>query len=1041
LARRKELQYLLIGMVLFGLAFGLLAGAGNLPLPVQAAQKTDPSGTGTPRTEVVVVRLYFRDAAERDRLATEWGAAEYSTKDGYLTIWTDRASYNQMLAEGLHAEIDQEQTQQANNPNLFGQDSPDTFYGGYKTVEEMQTFLNQQVAAHPTLAQVVDFGDSWCKTHAGACTAPAPTWNGYDLLALHITNQAIAGPKPVFWFDTAIHSREIATPEMAMRYISWLLDNYDTNADAHWLVDWHDIWIVPMLNPDGHHMVEAGGNNPYLQRKNGDRDDGCTSWPPGGGQLGTDINRNFPFLWACCGGSSGSACNETYRGPSAGSEDETQAVTNQIRLLIPDQRGPNITDAAPLTTTGVYQSMHSNAALNLFPWGFQVAPHAPNDADLRNIAAHMAAINAGGNGYDYGQPPEVLYAVDGDTADWGYGELGIASYTTEVGGSSFFPAYSTLAAMFTLNQGAFIYQSKIARTPYLTTRGPDANTVAASPPSVPQGTPSNLTATINYAWTGNTYAQTVAAAEYYIDTPPWAGGTAIPMTGSFTGQTVAVQATVDTTALSAGRHILFVRGRGVNSYSGNLSWGPISAVFLDVIVQGTPTPTVTGTPPTTTSTVTPPVATATGTPTTGASATPTATVCSGQQVIQGSVDGSDPGHADYLDVQADPDPSVCGTVQTCPGVGSDPGPYHYELHTFTNNSGSSTCITVDVDGSGCASIGISVAAYLTSFDPNNLCTNYLGDSGGTPIDGTGSFSFDVPAGATFVLDVEEWQPDIGCASYTLTVSGLTCGTTPTVTPPAATNTPTVGTTATSTAPPATSTTTATAQPTSCPIQFIDAPPGSTFYDYIRCLACRGIVGGYPCGGPGEPCPGQYYRPNNNVTRGQVSKIVSESAGFADAIPSTQQTFEDVPPSGTFWLWVERLSSRGIIGGYACGGPFEPCVTPNNRPYFRPNNDVTRGQLSKIVAGAAGWTETPTTQTFEDVPVGSTFYVYIERIASRGIVTGYPCGGPFEPCVTPGNRPYFRPNNQATRGQMAKIAAAAFFPGCSTPAMSPPRRSR
>jgi hypothetical protein len=193
------------------------------------------------------------------------------------------------------------------------------------------------------------------------------------------------------------------------------------------------------------------------------------------------------------------------------------------------------------------------------------------------------------------------------------------------------------------------------------------------------------------------------------------------------------------------------------------------------------------------------------------------------------------------------------------------------------------------------------------------------------------------------------------------------------------------------------------------------------------------VGGYPCGGPGELCPGVYFRPNNQVTRGQVSKIVSESAGFMDAIPSTQWTFQDVPPSGTFWLWVERLSGRGIIGGYPCGGPFEPCVAPTNRPYFRPNNDVTRGQLSKIVSGAAGWTETPTGQTFEDVAPGSTFYIYVERVASRGIVNGYPCGGAGEPCVAPGNRPYFRPFNNATRGQMAKIAASAFFPGCSTPA--------
>ncbi len=273
--------------------------------------------------------------------------------------------------------------------------------------------------------------------------------------------------------------------------------------------------------------------------------------------------------------------------------------------------------------------------------------------------------------------------------------------------------------------------------------------------------------------------------------------------------------------------------------------------------------------------------------------------------------------------------------------------------------------------------------------------------------------------------------------------------TPTRTPtPLLTNTPGVGTSTppptitpggpTSTPPPTvtpggpTSTATVAVTPTSCPVQFVDVPASNTFYTYVRCLACRGIVGGYPCGGPGEPCPGPYYRPNANVTRGQTAKIVSESAGFADVIPSTQQTFEDVPPGSTFALWVERLSVRGIIGGYPCGGPFEPCVAPTNRPYFRPNNNVTRGQLSKITSGAAGWTETPTGQTFEDVAPGSTFYVTIERMAARGIISGYPCGNPGEPCIAPGNRPYFRPNNNATRGQMAKIAAAAFFPNCQTP---------
>ncbi len=218
---------------------------------------------------------------------------------------------------------------------------------------------------------------------------------------------------------------------------------------------------------------------------------------------------------------------------------------------------------------------------------------------------------------------------------------------------------------------------------------------------------------------------------------------------------------------------------------------------------------------------------------------------------------------------------------------------------------------------------------------------------------------------------------------------------------------------------------------SCSLQFSDAPPGSTFYEVIRCLACRGIVGGYPCGGPGEPCPGAYYRPKINVTRGQVAKIVVSSAGIGDPVPSTQQTFEDVTPGDTFQLWIEQLAGRGYIGGYPCGELFEPCVAPDNRPYFRPNNPVTRGQLAKIDANAAQYSETPTGQTFEDVPPGSTFYLYSERIASRGIIGGYPCGGGGEPCVAPTNRPYFRPNNPVTRGQTAKIVAGTFFPNCQT----------
>jgi hypothetical protein len=238
-------------------------------------------------------------------------------------------------------------------------------------------------------------------------------------------------------------------------------------------------------------------------------------------------------------------------------------------------------------------------------------------------------------------------------------------------------------------------------------------------------------------------------------------------------------------------------------------------------------------------------------------------------------------------------------------------------------------------------------------------------------------------------------------------------------------------------PPATATPSPSPTSTLCPIIFSDVDAGNPFYSYVRCLACHGLVGGYPCGGPGEPCGGStnppYFRPTANVTRGQLSKIIAGAAGFTDPIPSARQTFADVPPGSTFWPWIERLAARGAIGGYPCGGPFEPCAGPANRPYFRPNNPATRGQISKIVSEAAGYRETPTAQTFADVPPGDPFYAYVERLAARGIVSGYPCGGPFEPCVGPGNRPYFRPGHHTTRGQLAKIAILPFFPGCDPPA--------
>jgi hypothetical protein len=230
----------------------------------------------------------------------------------------------------------------------------------------------------------------------------------------------------------------------------------------------------------------------------------------------------------------------------------------------------------------------------------------------------------------------------------------------------------------------------------------------------------------------------------------------------------------------------------------------------------------------------------------------------------------------------------------------------------------------------------------------------------------------------------------------------------------------------------TPTPTASPTPTQCTLQFEDVPNPSTFYVYVQCLACRGIINGYPCGGAGEPCnPNNdpYFRPGNNVTRGQIAKIVARSANINTSVSG--QTFEDVLPGSTFYTYTEQLYALQVMNGYPCGGAGEPCNPPTSRPYFRPNANATRGQLAKIDSNAAGYNDPPLGQSFQDVVIASTFYTYTQRLTSRGVMSGYTCGGAGEPCG-PGNLPYFRPNADVTRGQTSKIVGNTFFPDCQTP---------
>jgi murein tripeptide amidase MpaA len=120
------------------------------------------------------------------------------------------------------------------------------------------------------------------------------------------------------FFDGLHHAREHLTVEQALAIVRWLTDGYGTNDRITNIVNKREIFVVPMVNPDGGEYDLTG--DPYRAwRKNRQPNAGSSA-------VGTDLNRNYDYRWGCCGGSSGSKSALTYRGPKAFSAPETRAI-------------------------------------------------------------------------------------------------------------------------------------------------------------------------------------------------------------------------------------------------------------------------------------------------------------------------------------------------------------------------------------------------------------------------------------------------------------------------------------------------------------------------------------------------------------------------------------------------------------------------------------------------------------------------------------------------------------------------------------------
>jgi hypothetical protein len=117
-------------------------------------------------------------------------------------------------------------------------------------------------------------------------------------------------------------------------------------------------------------------------------------------------------------------------------------------------------------------------------------------------------------------------------------------------------------------------------------------------------------------------------------------------------------------------------------------------------------------------------------------------------------------------------PSTCAG-KTSPG-GGFAGTKFYKTFSFTNSGGAPACFTVQINAALGGAGDIESAAYLTSYIPASIDTNYAGDSGivglGTSV-GTASYSFTVPALTNFVVVVNTTGTTTS-SQFSGTVSGF-----------------------------------------------------------------------------------------------------------------------------------------------------------------------------------------------------------------------------------------------------------------------------
>ena len=337
----------------------------------------------------------------------------------------------------------------------------------YHSFEETTEYLENVAMSRPDIAALYSLGK---------------TYEGRDIWALKISdNPAEFEPEePEILYIGMHHAREWITKEIPLFFIRYIVDNYGSDPQTTFVVNNRQLWIIPILNPDG---FVYDGNGDYSNRG---------SWrknrePNWDGSYGTDLNRNYGWHWGEVGYQGYvNPRKEDYIGPYDSKDDDGDFRLNEDPMdgidndgdgkIDEDTRGGFSTaetriirDLAIEHDFKISMAYHSYA--ETIYWGFMYTRQLPPDEQLYK---HIAEGINRYNGYDYRNYTEEDRnrkgpLVDGDLNDYLYGAHGILSFCIEVGSEAtgaFYPPEDLIIPLCELNLMQNLYVAEIADNPW-----------------------------------------------------------------------------------------------------------------------------------------------------------------------------------------------------------------------------------------------------------------------------------------------------------------------------------------------------------------------------------------------------------------------------------------------------------------------------------------------------------------------------------------------------------------------------------------------